>query len=90
MVTKFIHYLYFLKQLTHKFSSDCCMFLKYKIICKYNSLLRQSIFNPVLIKNNKYSSKTTNNVFFNFRQKTKTLFLLKVFSISGEFFKNQW
>lgn len=114
VVTKFIYYLHFLKQLSQNYSSDCAMFLKYKIICKkYNLMLRQTMFNPVIIKSRKYNNqgRTTNiafwdfNVrkspnFFNFAialvvffknqvefRQNKILFLLKVFSISGEFFK---
>ena len=40
VITKFIYYLCFLKQLSQSFSSDCCVFLKYKVICVYNPILR--------------------------------------------------
>lgn len=40
VIIKFIYYLYFLKQLSQSFSSDCCVFLKYKLTCMQNPILR--------------------------------------------------
>lgn len=90
-VTKFICFLYFLKQLSQSSSPDCCVFLKYKIICQYNPIFRRIIFNSGILKTSKYSNKTMNNAFFDFSffKKSKALLLLKLFSISGEFFKKQ-